>query len=349
MSAPQSPDLLVVGGGPIGLLTALEARREGLTVTVVERRRGPVDKACGEGIMPSALARMQELDVQPVGRSFRGIAYVGAHGHRVSAEFRHGPGMGVRRTVLHDALGRAADSTGVHRILGDARLGAVRPTHVEVDVAGRSLRGAYLVAADGLHSQIRTELGMARSSRRPARYGLRRHWAVEPWSDHVEVHWSPRAELYVTPVDDLTVGVAVLTAVRGRSYDEWLLEFPDVAERIASAAPASALRGAGPLLQPTRSRSAGRVLLVGDAAGYVDALTGEGLVMGSRQARAAVLAIRDDDPASYESAWCKATFASSRLTRGLLRASGSPVVRSRLVPAAQRFPWVFEAAVAVLE
>jgi flavin-dependent dehydrogenase len=165
----------------------------------------------------------------------------------------------------------------------------------------------------------------------------------------VEVHWSTSAELYVTPVDERTVGVAVLTAIRGRSYDEWLLEFPDVAKRLAAAAPASVLRGAGPLLQLTRRRSAGRVLLVGDSAGYVDALTGEGLVMGSRQARAAVLAVRRDDPARYEGAWRRATLASSLMTRGLLAASGSAVIRRRLVPAARRFPSVFDAAVRVLE
>ncbi len=349
MISPRGYDLLVVGGGPVGLLTALEARREGLTVALVERRRGPVDKACGEGIMPSALARIQELGVQPSGCPFRGITYVGEQGHRVCAEFRHGTGLGVRRTVLHDALSEAADAAGVQRMLGDARLGAVRPSHVEVDVAGQLLRGAYLAAADGLHSHIRTQLGMARPSRRPARFGLRRHWTLPPWSDHVEVHWSSRAELYVTPVGNHTVGVAVLTAVRGRSYDEWLLEFPDVAKRLASATPASEVRGAGPLFQGTRSRSAGRVLLVGDAAGYVDALTGEGLVVGSRQARAAVYAIRHDDPASYADAWRRATRASSAMTQGLLRASASQPMRRRLVPMAQRFPRVFETAVALLE
>ena len=298
LTGPTSPtvDLLVVGGGPVGLVTALEAVGAGLSVVVVEPRTSPVDKACGEGVMPTALARLRALGVEPRGHPFDGITYVGRDGHRVTADFPDGPGLGVRRLELHAALSAAVAAAGVTTVAGTARSVTVRPTHVDVDVDGRALTGRYLAAADGLHSSIRAELGLGLAARGPSRYGLRQHWAVSPWSRHVEVHWAQDAELYVTPVGDDTVGVAVLTAVRGRSYADWLEEFPEVQQRLKGAEPASEVRGAGPLEQRTRRRTAGRVLLVGDAAGYVDAITGEGFAVGLLGARALVDAVRADDP-----------------------------------------------------
>jgi flavin-dependent dehydrogenase len=105
------------------------------------------------------------------------------------------------------------------------------------------------------------------------------------------------------------------------------------------------VRGAGPLRQRARRRVAGRVLLVGDAAGYVDALTGEGLALGLAQARAAVAAIVSGRPAGYELAARRLGWRHELLTHTLLRASRLPVVRERLVPAAAAAPRVFGAAV----
>jgi len=72
-------DLLIVGGGPGGLATALHARRQGLSVIVAEPRSSPIDKACGEGLMPGGLAELTSLGVDPAGMPFHGIAYVSEH------------------------------------------------------------------------------------------------------------------------------------------------------------------------------------------------------------------------------------------------------------------------------
>lgn len=69
-------DVLVAGGGPAGLAAAVQARLAGLTAVVVEPRTAPVDKACGEGVMPGGVASLRALGVEPAGRELRGIRYV---------------------------------------------------------------------------------------------------------------------------------------------------------------------------------------------------------------------------------------------------------------------------------
>ncbi|MFH9008642.1 NAD(P)/FAD-dependent oxidoreductase [Streptomyces afghaniensis] len=335
-------DLLVVGGGPAGLATALHAARAGLDVTVWEQRAGIVDKACGEGLMPGAVAALAALDVHPPGRDLRGIRYV-AGPRRVDAGFGAGPGRGVRRTTLHALLREAVLAAGVRVDQRTAR-------HVEQDQDGvvvDGIRAGHLVAADGLHSPIRRALGLNRPRRSPPRHGLRRHYALAPWSDHVEVHWAREAEAYVTPVADDLVGVAVLTTAR-RPFDDHLAAFPELRERLAGAGLAGPVRGAGPLRQVASARTAGRVLLVGDAAGYVDALIGEGIALALAQAPAAVRAITSGDLAAYERDWRRLTRRYRWLTHALLGATRKPPLRAALVPVAQRLPWLFSATVALL-
>lgn len=345
----MSVDLLVIGGGPVGLAAALYAVRRGLTVEVLEPRRGPVDKACGEGLMPGGLAALAELGVHPDGYSFNGIRYLSANGSAV-ADFRQGVGRGVRRTELHAHLTVALERAGVtvHPLAATE----LRQDAEGVDVAtrlpggadGTTVRAGYVVAADGLHSWTRRHLGLDHPSAGPARYGLRQHFRLAPWSRHVDVLWAPDAEAYVTPVADDLVGVAVLSR-RRRPFAEHLAQFPPLATRLASAEPVTTVQGAGPLRQRSRRRVEGRVLLVGDASGYVDALTGEGISLGMAHARAAVSAVHAGRPRDYERAWLAATWRCSLLTQGLLQATRPKLARRALVPAAARAPWVFSAAV----
>jgi flavin-dependent dehydrogenase len=335
-------DLLVAGGGPVGLAVAVRARLAGLSVAVVEPRKGPVDKACGEGLMPPAVRAVGALGVDPRGWPFRGIAYIGGS-RRVQADFRDGTGLGVRRTVLHAALAERADELGAARVVGRVERVVQHADRVVVD--GQTAR--WLVAADGLHSPLRRTLGLDRPSRGTARYGMRQHFAVAPWSDVVEVHWSPTVEAYVTPVAADLVGVALL-GPGGRSFADSMADFPELASRLAGATPTTPVRGAGPLRQRASSPSYGRVLLVGDAAGYVDALTGEGLAVGLATAEAAVAAIVADDPRTYDAAWRAATRRYRWLTTTLLTVARQPTLRRALVPAAARLPRVFGQAVNVL-
>ena len=330
-------DLLIVGGGPGGLATALHARRQGLSVIVAEQRDGPIDKACGEGLMPGGLAELTSLGVDPAGLPFRGIAYV-SETRRAEARFRTGPGRGVRRTTLHAALAARAKEQDTEWI-------KTRVTDVQQDAHGvtaAGIRAKWLVGADGLHSAVRRAVGITTTAGTPRRYGVRWHFTVPAWSEFVEVYWSRFGEAYVTPVEPDLVGVAILS--RGQPDLAW---FPRLARQLDGAGRGQA-RGCGPLRQVVSRRVAGRVLLVGDAAGYEDALTGEGVSLAVKQAGAVVNAIVDDAPASYEASWHRVTRSYRLLTRGLVLASTPAAARRAVVPACSLLPAVFRQGVNIL-
>jgi len=201
-------DVIVVGGGPTGLAAAIMAKLAGLSVVVFEPQSPPIDKACGEGLMPPALQVLSALGVRDLeGIPFEGIRYV--DGDCVAeARFGMGPGMGVRRAVLHQALSDRAHSLGITVV-------ATRVKHWSQDSTGvvvEGERGRWLLAADGLQSPIRAKLRLQRPPRLPPRIGIRRHFKVAPWSPFVEIHWHQDAEAYVTPIGPDMVGIALLYA-----------------------------------------------------------------------------------------------------------------------------------------
>ena len=195
----------------------------------------------------------------------------------------------MRRTTLHDTLRQRASELNINFV--DRRVEKIVQSSSSVEAAG--IRSRYLIGADGLHSTVRSQLGLetARKHRKHQRYGIRQHFEVKPWSDLVEVYWLPNAEVYVTPVDNQTVG---------------------------------------------------------DAAGYVDAITGEGMRVGFAEAQAAVRAVVDDSPKAYEVDWQRITRSYRLLAGGLLWVSSNRAIRPMIVPAAQILPSVFRRLVNTL-
>ena len=340
-------DLVVVGGGPVGLYTAIVGALCGMAVTVVESRCDPIDKACGEGLMASAVARLASVDVHPLGRDFVGITYLEAAGPaRADARFRRGPGRGVHRAVLHQTLTLRAKELDVERVR--ARVVNVSQDRVSATAQladGGEISGGYLVGADGLHSTVRREIGLDPKPSRHTRYGLRQHFLTTPWARTVEVHWAADSEAYVTPISEEVVGVAILGRREGAGFDDRMTKFPALRERLNGAEPVGTVLGAGPLRQAVKNRVRRRVMLVGDAAGYVDALTGEGLAVGFASANALVSAVEAGQVDGYERAWRRVTRDYRWLTQSLITATRQPTVRRRLVPSAARLPTTFTALV----
>ncbi|RMH21511.1 MAG: NAD(P)/FAD-dependent oxidoreductase, partial [Acidobacteria bacterium] len=321
MNGPPAAEVLVVGGGPAGLATAIAARLRGLDATVVDRAEPPIDKPCGEGLMPDAAACLEALGVDLAAarpQPFYGIRYLDGD---VVAEgrFPAAPGLGIRRTRLHQALVERAEAAGV-RLLWRTRVDgfAAPPPTAGIlsggrrrrDGAGRGVRvetsrgpftARWLVAADGLRSPLRRRAGLAGRDepRRRQRFGVRRHYRVAPWSDCVEVYWAEDREAYVTPVAADEVGIAILWRGGCGRFDGQLPAFPALAQRLRRAAPSSRDRGCGPLRQRVRGVVRGNLALVGDAAGYVDAITGEGLAVAFHQAHALADALAGGDLRPY--------------------------------------------------
>lgn len=280
-------DLVIVGGGPVGLVTAIAARRRGLRALVVERSRSLPDKACGEGLMPGAVAALAELGVELEGAiELRGVRFLDEQAE-ASARFPGRSGCALSRSRLMLALAERARAVGVELWLGHT-LREFRyrgcTTLASVQTAGggaRELSATLLIAADGLRSGVRRRLGYELPARRPPRFGLQRHYRCAPWTDWVEVHWHDDAEAYVTPLGPEEVGVALLSHGAPRGYAELLGLFPRLGSALGGS-PGGRVRGAGPFEQRVRGVLAPGVALVGDASGYLDAVSGEGLALGFR-------------------------------------------------------------------
>lgn len=354
MSGGAAVDVLVVGGGPAGLTTAIACRRRGLSVYVVDRAKPTLDKACGEGLMPDGLAILEDLGVPSGavgGHPFHGIRYL--EGDLLAeGRFPGPPGMGVRRTQLHDALVQRAEACGVEVRWGCRATGLRQTAHaVTLDLQGEpSLTGRWLVGADGLRSKVRQWADMGRvtvEGPRHRRFGIRRHYRLAPWSDCVDVHWADGREAYVTPVGPQTVGVAILWQGAPSGFDAQLKSFPRLAKRLDGAQAASRDRGSGPLQQPVRSVQRGRVALVGDASGYLDAITGEGLSLAFHQSVALAGALADGAPSRYRRAHRRIGRLPEAMIRLLLFVESRPRLRRRMIQALAREPAVFDRFLAV--
>lgn len=327
---PETADLVVVGGGPAGLAAAIAAHLGGLSAIVLDKRQGVLDKACGEGLMPSGVAALQGFGVEVAVEGwsrFTGIAYIDGD-VRAEADFPSGSGMGIRRVFLHEALVQRAEALGVE-LRWSQKVTGLADGGVQTEAG--LVRGRFVVGADGLHSAVRHWLGLGSGAAKLQRFALRRHYRVRPWSKRVEVHWADDCEAYVTPTGPERVGIAFLWSGGKSRYDKLMTRFPRLAERLEGAEVETKVRGAGPLWQKVSGVTEGRVALMGDAAGYIDAITGEGLSVAFHQARALVHAVQADDLSLYARAHKRITTQPFALIRLLLFIEARPWLRRRVL------------------
>lgn len=337
---PASTDVFVIGGGPAGLAAAIAARQRGFAVTVADCSVPPIDKACGEGIMPDGQVaarwlglRLDTAEAYP----FRGIRFRDGDSS-VEARFPDGYGIGMRRTVLHRLMVQRAEEAGVNLNWG-VRVNGIRANGV--DVSGEFVRARWIVGADGGNSPVRRWAGLDACVRESRRFGFRRHYAVEPWSEYMEIHWGGNGQIYITPVGAREVCVVLISRSQRLRLDDALPHFPDVARRLAGTGAGSLERGGVSTSRRLRHVARGNVALVGDASGSVDAITGEGLCLLFEQAVALGAAMASGDLGLYESAHRRIGRRAELMGRLMLLMDGRNRLRGRAMRAFAAQPRLF--------
>jgi menaquinone-9 beta-reductase len=347
-------DIIIVGAGPAGLACAIAAVRQGLQVEVVDAARPPIDKACGEGLLPGSLESLTALGfdtkhdfARTESAVLRGIRFIGdspaSSDSTVQAAFPATPGRGIRRTVLHSLLLDRASSLGVRFHWENAVRGIATDNKIAVvQTNSQTLRARYLIGADGHRSRIAALAGLTAGIVRSRRIGLRQHYAVEPWSHFVEVYWSDHGQAYVTPVSSTEICVAFVAREKIGSPNQALHHFPALKRHLVAAKPSGPPRGSITLGRTLHRVTSGNIALVGDASGSVDAITGEGLALGFRQAAALAPALKDNNLAAYHQAHRRIQRLPTLMSQGLLLMDRSPRIREMALNIFRRNSWLFE-------
>jgi menaquinone-9 beta-reductase len=338
-------DVLIAGGGPAGLVAAIAARRKGFRVIVADPAHPPHDKACGEGLLPAALAVAQRLGIAippGLGFPFRGIRFIGSH-HSVEANFPEGAGLAIRRTALHSLLADQAARCGVELWWGNAATACDRDSiHIRAgSEAPRRIRARWIIGADGARSNIRRWAGLDRFRHDQTRFGFRQHYAIQPWNSHVDIHWGDACQLYITPVGPQEIGVALLSRDSHLRLQGALDRFPDLKRRLNSAEPTSREQGAGTSARRLKRVTAGRIALVGDASGSVDAITGDGITLAFQHAEALAGALQAGDLSLYEAEHRRIAFRPACMGELLLLLDRSPRLCARVLRALASRPALF--------
>jgi menaquinone-9 beta-reductase len=344
--APDKTDVVVIGGGPAGLAAAIATRLKGFDVMVADGAHPPIDKACGEGLMPDSFSALDRLCVRmDTERSFafRGIRFLG-DGLSVAADFPSGCGIAMRRTELHQALVDRAEETGV-RLEWGSRVVGLTTDGVALD--DRLVRCRWVIGADGQNSRVRRWAGLEATRHESFRFGFRRHYLVAPWTEFMEIYWGAGAQMYVTPVNRSEVCVALITRDSHLRMEQALQQFPELSRRLEGAVASTAERGAVTASRRLRRVFRGRTILIGDASGSVDAITGEGMSLSFHQAIALADSLVSDDLAGYQAQHRQLARRPHMMGSLMLLLDRFPALRRRVIRSLAVEPEIFATMLAM--
>jgi flavin-dependent dehydrogenase len=339
-------EVIIVGGGPAGIVAAIAARRLDLQAIVLDARTPPINKPCGEGILPQGVAALRMLGISlPPENGFpvHGIRFVDED-HSARADFAGATGFAVRRVKLHQLLVHHAIEAGVEFRWGSR---VMRIDREAVTTAKERLTYSWLIGADGQNSQVRKWAGLDPRAIGRKRFGFCSHFQVRPWSDVVEVHWARGCQIFITPMAGQEVGVAVLSRDPGLRLEGVLSRFPILAEKLRGAPQTTRELGDTTSLKILPAVTRGRVALIGDASGTVDAVTGHGLSLSFQQAIPLAEAMKLNDPVHYQHAHKNIAAVPIAMSRLMLLMSGSDWVRRKTMRLFQKTPGLFSKMLAI--
>lgn len=316
-------------------------------MVVADGAKPPIDKACGEALMPDAIAALEKLGVTLSAADacpLRGVRFLGS-GLSAEAVFPSGnDGLSIRRTTLHRILTERAAGLGVDLLWQCAVTGI---SGESVRLGNRSMRASWIIGADGSNSRVRTWANLEPRSHIGARYSFRRHYRVRPWTDRMEIYWGKHSQGYMTAVSSDEVCVAVASHLPGLRLEKSLTDFPDLSERLSRAVATSTERGAVTANRQLKRIWRGNVALVGDASGTVDAITGDGLGLSFSQAAVLANRLRMGDLGGYQAAHRRLSFRPLWMARLMLMLDGRPRIQRRILQVFRKHPDVFRRLLAL--
>lgn len=337
----------MIGGGPAGLAAAIAARQQGLRVMVADGVKPPIDKPCGEALMPDAIVVLEQLGVAvPAAESspLRGVRFLCAE---LSAEAVFPSGcsaLSIRRTALHRVMSERASALGIELLWHSVVTGITRE---EVHLGGRRIRTRWILGADGVSSRVRRWAGLDAQSRLHPRFSFRQHYRVKPWTDRMEIYWAETSQAYATAVSEDEVCVAVASRRSDLRLEELLPAFPRLNDRLRGNNATSTERGS-----VTANRKLLRVLrenvaLVGDASGTVDAITGEGLGLSFRQAVVLAQCLKSGDLSRYQAAHRRLARRPLFMAKLMLLLDGRSQLQQRTLRIFRSHPDIFHRLLAL--